>query len=192
LALPQGAHLKKLANLDLIREYVAAHAESWYKHINGPRGRGLANGLLYLVTGAEKASAWGIASFYSVRDEFQLTFTPHSTRQYRWSGNPAEKKSYNPSPINDGRLNQTTFIHGLSISLGTGIWGRLFGTVEIREIVESRSGSMGGAGGNSTPGSSLFSWALPFFGEGARAGGRHYVGQDGRVILSDLSPISKA
>jgi hypothetical protein len=187
-------HLKKLANLDLVREYAAAHAESWYKYINGPRGRGLANGLLYLVTGAEKASVWGMASFYSARHGFQLAFKPDSTRQYRWSGIPAEKKSYNPSPINDGRLNQTTFIHGLSISLGTGIWRRLFGTVEIREIVESRSGSIGGAGGNSTPGSSLFSWALPFFGGGARAGGRHYVaqdGQDGWVVLSDLSPISK-
>ncbi|KAJ7929701.1 hypothetical protein B0H13DRAFT_1540946, partial [Mycena leptocephala] len=63
LALPQGAHLKKLANLDLVREYAAAHAESWYEYVNGPRGRGLANGLLYLVTGAEKASAWGMASF---------------------------------------------------------------------------------------------------------------------------------
>ncbi|KAJ7875184.1 hypothetical protein B0H14DRAFT_2279279, partial [Mycena olivaceomarginata] len=54
LALPHGAHLKKLENLDPIREYAAAHAESWYKYINGPRGRGLANGSLYLVTGWEK------------------------------------------------------------------------------------------------------------------------------------------
>jgi hypothetical protein len=163
-----------------------------------PRGRRLANGSLYLVTGSEKASAWGMASFYSVRDEFQLTFTPDSTHQYRWRGNPAEKKSYNPSPINDGPLDQTTFIHGLSITLGTGIWGRLFGTVEIREIVESRSAS---AGESSTPAvrrtsprrqSSLLSWAHSFFRGGAEAGERQYVGENGRVILSDLSPISKA
>ncbi|KAJ7913191.1 hypothetical protein B0H13DRAFT_507814 [Mycena leptocephala] len=197
LAFPQGAHLQKLVNLDLVREYAAAHAENWYKYINGPRGRGLANGSLYLVTGSEKASAWGMASFYSVRNEFQLTFTPDSARQYKWRGNPAEKKSYNPSPINDGPLNQTTFIHGLSITLGTGIWGRLFGTVEIREIVESRSAS---AGESSTPvirrrpprrQSSLLSWAHSFFRGGAEAGERQYVGENGRVILSDLSPISK-
>jgi hypothetical protein len=128
LALPHGSHLKKLENLDPIREYAAAHAESWYKYINGPRGRGLANGSMYLVNGWEKAQSWGMASFHSINstERFQLVFKPttrtNSVRQYRWRGNPAEKKSYDPSPITGGPLNQTTFIHGLSISLGTTIW----------------------------------------------------------------------
>ncbi|KAJ6598055.1 hypothetical protein B0H10DRAFT_1752308, partial [Mycena sp. CBHHK59/15] len=58
LALPHGAHLKKLENLDTVRRYAAMHAEDWYKYVNGPRGRGLANGSLYLVTGCEKAPSW--------------------------------------------------------------------------------------------------------------------------------------
>ncbi|KAJ7865378.1 hypothetical protein B0H13DRAFT_1637146, partial [Mycena leptocephala] len=128
LALPRGAHLKKLGNLEAVRTYAAAHAESWYKYINGPRGRRLANGLLYLVTGWGKAQSWGIASFYGVRDEFQLAFKPtarpNSHAQYRWSGNPAQKKSHDPSPINDCPLNQTTFIHGLS-TVESLIWNTL-------------------------------------------------------------------
>jgi hypothetical protein len=168
LALPHGAHLEKLDNLDTLRAYVATHAENWYKYVNGPRGRGLANGSLYLVTGWEKAQSWGMASFHDVREEFPLAFKPTAradSTQYRWSGayghiNPAQKKSYDPSPVNDGPLNQTTFIHGLSISLGKGVWGRLFGKVEICDIVESQLGS---ANGNpisraSSSGSSLFSW----------------------------------
>ncbi|KAJ6562018.1 hypothetical protein B0H19DRAFT_91564 [Mycena capillaripes] len=199
LALPHGARFEKLENLETLRAYVATHAESWYKYINGPRGRGLANGSLYLVTGWEKARTWGMASFHSTDEDFQLAFKPipraDATYQYRWSGapgrrNPAQKKSYEPSPISNGPLNQTTFIHGLSISLGTGIWGKLFGTVEIREIAESQLG-LGGSNGNSTsypPGSSLFSWSLGFFGGGTTAGGKQHAQQ---VILSDISPISK-
>jgi hypothetical protein len=178
-----------------MREYAAANAESWYRYINGPRGRGLANGLLYLVTGWEKAQSWGMASFYSVSNELQLAFRPtrkaNSPPQYRWSGNPAQKKSYDPSPISDRPLNQTTFIHGLSISLGTTIFGRLFGTVGIREIVESQLGSARGTSMSPSQGSSLFAWTLRFLGGGA-TGGKQYVGQNGPVLLSDLSPISKA
>ncbi|KAJ7809811.1 hypothetical protein B0H13DRAFT_1539526, partial [Mycena leptocephala] len=65
LALPDGAYLKKLENLELIRAYVAANAEKWYKYINGRGGRELANGSLYLVTGHEKTSSWGMSSFHS-------------------------------------------------------------------------------------------------------------------------------
>ncbi|KAJ7908190.1 hypothetical protein B0H13DRAFT_1479018, partial [Mycena leptocephala] len=63
LALPDGSHLQKLGNLENMRAYAAKHAESWYKYVNGPRGRGLANGDLYLVTGCEKARSWGMASY---------------------------------------------------------------------------------------------------------------------------------
>ncbi|KAF7336872.1 Pleiotropic drug resistance ABC transporter protein [Mycena venus] len=198
LALPYGAHLEKLENLETVRDYAAMHAESWYKYINGPRGRGLANGALYLVTGREKAPSWGMASFHSVGDGFKLAFKSTlvdsaigSFSQYRWSGSRAQTKSYHPSPRNNARLNQTTFIHGLSISISTGIWGRLFGTVELREIVESRLGSSNAHSMSQNPGSSSsFSWSLGFLGGGTAAGGKHHLEQK-HVSLSDLSPISK-
>lgn len=199
LALPHGAEVEKLENLETLRAYVATHAESWYKYVNGPRGRGLANGSLYLVTGVEKARTWGMASFHSADEGFHLAFKPvprpDATYQYRWSGvpgriNPAQKKVYDPIPISNGPLNQTTFIHGLSISVGKGIWGKLFGTVEIREIGESHLG-LGGSNGNSSsrsPGTSLFSWSLGFFGGGSIAGGKQHAQQ---VTTSDIAPISK-
>ncbi|KAJ7743772.1 hypothetical protein B0H16DRAFT_997199 [Mycena metata] len=201
LALPHGSYLKKLKNLELVREYVATHAESWYKHINGARGRGLQNGSLYLVTGCEKAYSWGMASFYSTNNEFQLEFraTPRadSSIRYQWGGihgcrDPSQHKSYDPSPKRNIPLNQTTFIHGLSISLGIGIWGKLFGKVGIREIVESRLGSANGNGNMSlAPGSSLFSWALGLPWGGGSIGGKSCAGENGNVVLSDFPPVVK-
>ncbi|KAJ7476208.1 hypothetical protein FB451DRAFT_269342 [Mycena latifolia] len=197
LALPHGAHLEKLENIEAIRAYAAYHAESWYKYINGARGRGLANGSLYLVTGCEKAHSWGMASYHNVSDEFQLAFKrTDTTLQYRWTGvharkNPARKKSFNPAAEDEAPCNQTTFIHGLSISLGTGIWGRLFGDVKIRQIVDSELGNVNGSSGPYTQGSSLFSWSLDFFGGGATTGGKRHAEQDADVVLSDISPIAK-
>ncbi|KAJ7745732.1 hypothetical protein B0H16DRAFT_971951 [Mycena metata] len=184
LALPHGAHLKKLKNLETLREYAAFHAESWYKYINGTGGRGLQNGSLYLVTGCEKAHSWGMASFYGTSDEFQLKFSQMPTsNRYRWRGVQGSAPS-----------NQTTFIHGLSISLGVGIWGKLFGTkVGIREIVESRLGGANGYGNMSQPsGSSSFSWSLGLFGGGRSTGGKSYAGENRNVVLSDFPPVLKA
>ncbi|KAJ7873171.1 hypothetical protein B0H13DRAFT_1025037 [Mycena leptocephala] len=79
LALPHGAHLQKLRNLETLRTYVAKHAESWYKYIRVTRGRELENGSLYLVTGWEKAPSWGMASFRGAGGGFQLAFQPTAT-----------------------------------------------------------------------------------------------------------------
>ncbi|KAJ7813828.1 hypothetical protein B0H13DRAFT_1740923 [Mycena leptocephala] len=257
LALPHGAHLEKLENLETLRKYVAKHAKSWYKYIRYTRGRvGLENGSLYLVTGWEKAPSWGMASFHSAGEEFQLTFKPTAmadttstaqvdststagsdsisaatahganpasattnradsptagsdststatidptSYQYRWSGvygrkNPAQTKHHNLSSTNAGPLNQTTFIHGLSISVGTGIWAALFGKVEICEIIKFHSGSGSGSSISHNNGSSSSSSSLGRIsggGGGTTNGRTHNVGESGHVVLSDLSPISQ-
>ncbi|KAF7369460.1 Pleiotropic drug resistance ABC transporter protein [Mycena venus] len=41
LALPHGSRVQKLHNVETIKNYATRHAESWFKYINGPRGRGL-------------------------------------------------------------------------------------------------------------------------------------------------------
>ncbi|KAJ7605822.1 hypothetical protein DFH06DRAFT_254897 [Mycena polygramma] len=156
LALPHGSHLKKLENIGPVREYAAAHAERWFKYVRG-RGRRLVNGSLYVVTGREKAPSWGMASFHSASAEFPLTFTPiaspHSPASYTWSGgNPCTTKSYHPP---GGSSNQTTFIQGFSVSLGTRARG-LLTTVNIEDISDSR---LENAGRNSPTPDSLFSWA---------------------------------
>ncbi|KAJ7126707.1 hypothetical protein C8R44DRAFT_701448, partial [Mycena epipterygia] len=200
LALPNGARLAKLENLERLQKYAATHAESWYKYINDARGRGLANGSLYLVTGCEKARSWGMASFHSVCDDFQLAFKPTArtdgTFQYRWGGVharkiPARSKSFSPPQFHGVPLNQTTFVHGLSISLATGIWGRLFGDVKISPIMDSPFGVINGGFVPQAQGSSLFSWSLSFLGGGATTGGNHHAGSDEDVVISEISPISK-
>ncbi|KAJ6588055.1 cyclin-domain-containing protein [Mycena capillaripes] len=202
LALPNGAQLQKLENVENMRAYAAEHADSWYRYINGARGRGLANGDLYLVTGCEKARSWGIASFRTAREEFQLFFKPTTKagtahKAYRWSGphgqrNPARRKSHDP-PCSNDPVNQTTFIHGLSITLGTGLWSRLLGTVtvETSSIADFhlRSIRTGDLNSSSSQGSS-FSWSWIFSGSSTTGGNRH-AGETEAVELSDLSLTAK-
>ncbi|KAJ7814636.1 hypothetical protein B0H14DRAFT_3747371 [Mycena olivaceomarginata] len=64
LALPHGAHLKKLQSIAEMR-HQWNDAQWW-------ASRELANGSLYLVTGWEKAKSWGIATFH---DQMQTMAT---------------------------------------------------------------------------------------------------------------------
>ncbi|KAJ7654144.1 hypothetical protein DFH06DRAFT_948240, partial [Mycena polygramma] len=125
LALPDGTHIEELRNVENMRAYAAQNADAWYKYIKGTRGRQLANGDLHLVTGWEKTRSWGMASYHTVRQQFQLLFKPTTAvgaiyQPYRWGGihgqvNPSRNKSYDPPVANDPG-NQTIFIHGWSIS----------------------------------------------------------------------------
>ncbi|KAJ6594817.1 hypothetical protein B0H19DRAFT_919359, partial [Mycena capillaripes] len=198
LALPDGAHLQKLRNMENLRAYAAKHADSWYRYINGSRGRGLTNGDLYLVTSCEKARSWGMSSYSAVREEFELKFKPTirpdaTYSPYRWSGisgrkNPAKGKSLDPDSTN-GSINQTTFMHGWSISLPTGLWGRLFGAVETSSIVDFQSqlnapDRSGFSTGSSVGSLFSFSWLR---GSGATGGKRH-AGQYGAVVYRSYLP----
>ncbi|KAJ7672372.1 hypothetical protein DFH06DRAFT_91349 [Mycena polygramma] len=201
LALPDGAHVQKLENVENMRTYAAKHADSWYRYINGARGRGLSNGDLYLVTGCEKARSWGMASYCTFREEFELSFKPTARpgstyTPYRWSGihgrrNSAKKKSHDPISTNDP-VNQTIFLHGLSISLGTGLWRRLFGTVtvETSSIADFRL-KMNASGSAPTDSQgSWFSWSWNILG-GSTTGAKRHAGENGDIIFSNRSPIAK-
>ncbi|KAJ7707377.1 hypothetical protein B0H17DRAFT_1000461 [Mycena rosella] len=197
LSLPHGAQLEKLENVEHARRYAAKNAESWYRYVNGTRGRRLVNGDLYLITGCEKSQSGGMASFENVTagSEFQLLFKPITSSgsdagyKYRFKrGTPAHTRTF----FSSTHLNHTTFIHGLTISIGEGIWGRLLGGVGISQITDFQSpkshsnfvpfGSQG----------SLFSWSLGFFGGGAATGGGKYRGQSGEEVgITDLSLIPK-
>ncbi|KAJ7849390.1 hypothetical protein B0H14DRAFT_2765568 [Mycena olivaceomarginata] len=180
LALPHGAHLKKLRNLERVRRYAAKHAESWYKYANEVR-------VSYLVTGWEKTKSWGMASFHdvSLENEFQL-----AGHRYRWQA-PYCHYKHADSPLVDGvPPNQTTFIYAFTISLCEGIWGTLFGGVEISQLADSSTSA--GKSGGSIPfvsGSSSLIWSL--FGRGGENGGGNQ--STGRAletgIISDAAPI---
>ncbi|KAJ7614042.1 hypothetical protein FB45DRAFT_802574, partial [Roridomyces roridus] len=187
LAMPFGSHVEKLGNsLEQMVEYARANAESWYQHSNGTMGRRLPNGSLYLITGWEKARTWGMASFQNAtaQSPFRLAFQPvfdgnTGAHKYRWTASgPARTRTSGQIPAEDAPLNQTVFIHGFSISLGTGIWGKLFKGVEISQIVDSRLGQTNrdyipfGSQGFS------FSWSFGFLAGGGSTGGKEYERED--------------
>ncbi|KAK6980681.1 hypothetical protein R3P38DRAFT_466824 [Favolaschia claudopus] len=186
LALPDGSHLQKLENLEAVREYAAANAEGWFKYINGPRGRRL-TGPIYLITGCEKASSWGMATFHSVNNspDFQLSFRPIVAGKYRWTGNPAQKKFYDPTPLLEPCGNQALFLHGFSISLATGIWARFSQTIRIGEAGDSSFQIGNSLGRPPAQGSSITSQFLSFF-QGGTSG--NYGGQSRNVVLEDFPP----
>ncbi|KAJ7614031.1 hypothetical protein FB45DRAFT_260870 [Roridomyces roridus] len=202
LAMPFGSRVEKLGNsLEQMVEYARANAESWYQHSNGTRGRRLSNGSLYLITGWEKARAWGMASFQNAaaQSPFRLAFQPvfdsnTGAYKYRWTASgPARTRTSGQIPADDAPLNQTVFIHGFSISLGTGIWGKLFKGVDISELVDSRAAQANqdyipfGSQGFS------FSWAFGFLAGGGSSGGKPHGREDpastDAVKISDIAPV---
>ncbi|KAJ7476215.1 hypothetical protein FB451DRAFT_1132966 [Mycena latifolia] len=195
LALPHGAHLEKLESVEHARRYAAQNAQSWYKYVNGTRGRGLVNGTLYLITGCEKALSGGMASFENVvaGAQFQLSFKPTNDAGYTYHfkrGTPARTKMFSSwSQTGECLLNHTTFLHGFTISLGEGIWGRLFGNVGISQITDSQLRKSHSDFVPFSSQGSLFSWSFGFFGGGGTTGGKKYSGQNGEdTTISDLSP----
>ncbi|KAJ6487772.1 hypothetical protein C8R45DRAFT_1213800 [Mycena sanguinolenta] len=125
LCLPNGSRMERLRNVQAIRRYAAANAESWYRYVEGTLGSRLVNGELYLITGCEKASSWGITTFHglSAQNRFPVSFGPVGDNYaYRWKGPHCHRKQADGS-----RPNQTLFIHGFKLFVAK----RLFG-VEVR------------------------------------------------------------
>ncbi|KAJ7822075.1 hypothetical protein B0H14DRAFT_1325739 [Mycena olivaceomarginata] len=199
LTLPIGAHLEKLENLENMRRYAARHAESWYKYVNETRGRGLANGSLYLVTGWEKADSWGMASYHNVslQNEFQLMFRPTADaanrHRYRWQGPHCRRKHADPPPVDGTPLNQTTFIHAFAISVCENIWGKLFG-VEVCQPADSANFQDKPGRGFIPYGSRGPSFGWSFFFGSSYSEGKQNTRQapfSGNGMVSDASPIPK-
>jgi hypothetical protein len=179
-----------------MRRYATKHAESWYRYANETRGRELVNGSLYLVSGWEKTASWGMALFHDIspQNEFELSFRPTTDAEagykYRWQGTRFHHKHVDLPPVDGTPLNQTTFIHAFAISLGEGIRGKLFGAVELCQLVDSPP-TAGQSGRGFVPfgsQSSLFSWSFSIFGGGDQSGGRQCA-ENG--IISDAAPIPK-
>jgi hypothetical protein len=153
LTLPDGASREDCREIARFREYAAQHAESWYKYVNGSRGRDAGNGSIYLVTGYDKSKSWGVASFSDVSGSFNLTFIPSpdegGNTNYTFAWEHASSTSTNSGPVpieyfdGDRPENQCTFIRGFKISLTQGIWATLFGsTTRLSTIVDAKPDDM--------------------------------------------------
>ena len=147
--MPQGAYHEDLKNIRRFREYTLIHAESWYQYANGPCGREIGNGELHLVTGCDKTTSWGIATyshfqskraeddvsllrFNPVGNERQGRYSSHTRYEWDYEG-VAEAKS---GPEEDELVNlgingsvpprnQCTFIRSLTPAFGDEDWERL-------------------------------------------------------------------
>ncbi|KDR70741.1 hypothetical protein GALMADRAFT_882546 [Galerina marginata CBS 339.88] len=91
LTMPQGAKSEDLANIWHFERYMIRYIESWYRFINGERGRNAKNGDVRLVIGCDKATEWGMATFKSsttrnepCRFKFRLTGESPFGPVYSW------------------------------------------------------------------------------------------------------------
>ena len=62
LLLPDGASKEDLRDTGTFLDQALKHGITWYEYANIIRRRRAENGSLYLVTGCDKATSWGIAS----------------------------------------------------------------------------------------------------------------------------------
>ena len=181
LTMPVGSKSEDLRNVKEFRRYFTLHAENWYKYVNNVRGREARNGDIRLVTGCDKTSQWGMATFSNStapNDSFHLTFRSveqsNIGRTYVWeysgmtevrAGPDAEEiqELRNNDPSQEGTTynNQGLFVRALSLTLNNDIWNKLateFGDVHVDESPDdsyhnSRSfvPNSAASGGSSTP-----------------------------------------
>ncbi|KAJ3768306.1 hypothetical protein FB446DRAFT_286144 [Lentinula raphanica] len=81
LILPEGGKSVNHLQREKFEDYAAECAMSWYTHVGGALGRKIHNSSLYLITGFDKARAWGVASFSNATPEnISLEFVPRSSK----------------------------------------------------------------------------------------------------------------
>jgi len=141
--MPEGCHSQDLRYIAKFREYMAAHAESWYKFANNDLGLEARNGDLRLVIGCDKATSWGMAVFsdFSRKANLRLQFRAldQSARQstdsaYIWehSGRaqvrvgPSKRESELLGATEDQPLcNQSLFLRTLNADLSEEQWAKI-------------------------------------------------------------------
>ena len=145
--MPEGAYSEDLGNSSRLRQYIATHAEDWYKFVNGPRGREAQNGDLHVVVGCDKTTSWGMATFanssLSQETNFRLKFSPLGEQQsqrnagnkYMWEHSgvaevrvgPGRGENEELGETDSNRLqNQCLFLRTLNVTLSEKVWEEIF------------------------------------------------------------------
>ncbi|KAJ3714531.1 hypothetical protein DFJ43DRAFT_1160796 [Lentinula guzmanii] len=123
LILPEGGKSVNHLSRARFEKYAAEFAASWYTHVIGTLGREIHNGSLYLVTGFDKARAWGVASFSNAEPEnVSLEFVPKSsngkTRYPKyWFRTCNSAASSSGADDTYGRQSGCVFLRGLKIAI---------------------------------------------------------------------------
>ena len=147
LTMPEGAYSEDLSNSLRLRQYIATHAEDWYKFVNGPRGREAQNGDLHVVVGCDKTTSWGMATFANTsltqETNFRLKFSALGEQQsqrnagnkYMWEHSgiaevrvgPGRGENEELGETESNRLrNQCLFLRTLNVTLSEKVWEELF------------------------------------------------------------------
>jgi hypothetical protein len=159
--MPQGVYHEDLKNFGRFREYALIHAESWYQYANGPCGREIGNGELHLVTGCDKTTSWGLATYSHIQSERSedkvslLRFNPvgnerqgrhssYTTYEWDYDGLAEAKSGPEEDELVDLEINgsfpprnQCTFIRSLTLAFGDDDWKRL--QLEVASSVKDQA-----------------------------------------------------
>jgi hypothetical protein len=149
LALPDGASAIDLRPTDRLKEYALKHAASWYEFVNGTLRRGVPNGSLYFVTGCDKTSSWGVASFSNTSTEGEISLTFKNAQvgggsvSFKW-----QWETYSPAAVRTGpelaegernsQQNQCLFVRGYKVAVRDNLVARLMGAVKVSSAGESK------------------------------------------------------
>ena len=144
--MPEGAYSEDLSNSSRLGQFIATHAEDWYKFVNGPRGLEVLNGDLRVVIGCDKTTSWGMATFSnSILTKFRLKFSALGEQQsqhndgnkYGWEHSdvtsadvkigPGRRENEDLGETDSNRLrNQSLFLRTLNVTLSENAWKEIF------------------------------------------------------------------
>ncbi|KAK7041513.1 Protein kinase of the Mitotic Exit Network [Paramarasmius palmivorus] len=132
LMLPDGSWREEVANIGLFQRYAQRHSESWFPYAEQDRDRCLAPGtILYLVTGYERCSSWGVSTFLNPARNAEPLSLPlkvthdgnGASKRYTWEftgSNSCEARCYpgalHSIPNGQTPCNSCVFMQGYVIS----------------------------------------------------------------------------
>jgi hypothetical protein len=142
--LPEGTTRSDLLAKRQFREYAIQNAVSWYKFVNETLGREVRNGSLYLITGRDNATAYGVASFSDhdgTTESISASFfsvedagSPLPARKYAW--HTQNSISHRAGSSDTRTQNQCIFLRGFRIALNESIFARFFGGLVLLSRIE--------------------------------------------------------
>jgi len=135
LVLPNGASREDWISHDRLKDYIKEHIVDWYQFFNQYDDHGylvMPNGTLCLVTGCDKAEAWGSAVIPKVLDLAGQNVSSLTFKGDDWSlSNGAICIRGTPTPSRD---QGSVFIRGIYIALNEKYWAQHLPTAPRDEI----------------------------------------------------------
>lgn len=151
--MPDGAMSEDYSNEAAIRRCSIKNAMSWYEFINGELGREAPNGSLYVVTGCDKSTSWGIATVAegSSSQALSLQFTAvklgiSANYACSWSttGGAIVRNSI-AADLGEGveqTQNQCLFVRGYKIMIREGLMAALSKPPAVGSILDMKAASL--------------------------------------------------